>query len=346
MSLLATLTGFTQAKTDWSLITPDPDFNTTMVIYTILAILVTIVQFLHCCAVIGETIEGGLGTRTFVLLFPGLLSLLALYILRAYFLTHYHSTTHLSRAVYAMLYFTEQFSNIMIAASTMILLHCAEREWYENVIIFCIRKGFATILIVAWMTLVVAQTILYRQPADAVHNALLTIALYQGRLTHAIIGFYNLVTLDITISSFVLWIRVNKLRAAETEMDQRVRALFFIAPLLAIRSLVLLIVHVISLVSVPDHLVNKIWNLIFFGWLMLDPTLCYVALYILLRCSQVPPPIRFREIVAAIFAFIGDLLEACCASCGTETNHSNGRSVSPFHHWHQNNPHLPPMTTR
>ncbi|KAJ7599511.1 hypothetical protein C8J56DRAFT_1094409 [Mycena floridula] len=310
MLLLATLTGFTHAETDWSLITPDSGINTTIVIYTILAILATVVQFLHCCAAMGGTMEAGLGKWSFILLFPGLLSLLALYILRAYFLTHYHSTVHFSRAVYAMLYFTEQFSNIMIAASTMVLLYCAEREWYENVVIFCVRKGFGAISIVAWMTLVVAQTILYHQPANEDHNALLTTALYQDHLTHAIMGFYNLVTLDIAISSFVLWIRVNKLRAAETEMDQRFRALSFITPLLAIRSLALLIIHAISLVSVPDHLVNKLWNLIFFGWLILDPTVCYLALYILLDSSQVPPPIRFRDIAAVSLTLVRGLFKA------------------------------------
>ncbi|KAJ7599445.1 hypothetical protein C8J56DRAFT_881884 [Mycena floridula] len=265
MSLLATLTGFTHAKTDWSLITPDSDYNAAMVIYTILAILVTIVQFLHCCAAVNGTME--------------------------------------------------QFSNIMIAASTMVLLYCAEREWYENVIILCVRKGFGAILILAWIILIVAQTILYHQPADEAYNSLLTIALYQDHLTHAIIGFYNLVTLDIAISSFVLLIRVNKLRAAETEMDQwkRVRALFLIAPLLAIRSLGLLMVHIISLVSVPDHLVNTIWNLIFFGWLILDPTLCYIALDILLHSSQVPPPIRFRDIVVASWRLF---ISLCYLICG------------------------------
>ncbi|KAJ7578110.1 hypothetical protein C8J56DRAFT_969032 [Mycena floridula] len=289
MSLLAALAGLTHAKTDWSLVTPDPHANTTVVIYTIIVIVVTIGQLLHCFAAMVRTVEGGLGRRYFVLLFPGLLSRLALYSLRIYFLTYYRSTTHSSRAVYAMLYFTEQFSNIMITVSAMVLLYRAEHKRYGNVTILRVRKGIEPILIVTWMTLVVAQTILYHQPADENHNAVLSLllALNQDhlRVTYAIIGFYNLITLDIAISSFVL-------QTAETEMDQHVKALSF-TRLLVIRSLVLLIIHVISLVSVPDHLVKTIWYLIFFGWLMLDPTLCYIALVLLLQSSQAPSPLRF-----------------------------------------------------
>ncbi|KAJ6556057.1 hypothetical protein B0H19DRAFT_1151860 [Mycena capillaripes] len=179
-------------------------------------------------------------------------------------------------------------------------------------------------MVVAWLALVVAQTILYRPPSDVDHNALLTIALYQDKLTHAIIGFYNLVTLEIAVSSFVLWIYARKHREPESEKDHRTNILFFITILLAIRSLSLLVVHVLSFVSIPPHLVNAIWNVIFVGWLMLDPTLCYAALYALLRTSGVKPPIKFRQIVQVCW----EVIMAClaCLSClcgcchgGTET---------------------------
>ncbi|KAJ7915405.1 hypothetical protein B0H13DRAFT_2324354 [Mycena leptocephala] len=285
LAILANAPGITHAKTDWPTITPDSDLNTTMVVYTVLATVVTIVQFLHCfAAVVG--MEAGLGKRTFTVLFPGLMSLLALYILRSYFLTHYNnSPAHLSRAIYAMLYFTEQFSNILIATSTMALLYWTERDWYKNKIILATRKD---------------------------HNALLTIDLYQHKLTHAIIGFYNVVTIDISISSFVLWIYGRKYRESEAEKDQRTNSLLLITPLLAIRSLLLLVVHVLSLVSIPPHLVNTIWTVIYGGWLMLNPTLCYAALYTLLLVSGAEPPIRFRHIALACWAII-----VACFSCVT-----------------------------
>ncbi|KAJ7851449.1 hypothetical protein B0H13DRAFT_2674177 [Mycena leptocephala] len=342
VTILASLTGVTHAKTDWSTVTPIPYVNMTMMIFTVLAIVVTIVQSLHCIAA-ASGVDVGRGKRLFVVLLPGLVSLLALYILRAYFLTHYHPTTHLSRALYAMLYFTEQFSNIMIAASTMALLHYTERDWYEITIGLRIRTALRTLLVVAWLALVIAQTVIYRPPSDVDHNALLTIALYQDRLTHAIIGVYNFITLDIAISSFVLWIHVRKREspdpesgpdkrlsefpepesgpensisefvgpesgsdhhasecpAPEPEQETRHKFLLFAASLLAIRALALLVVHVISVLSIPAHLVTVIWNVILFGWLVLDPTLCYAALYALLRASRVPAPLQFRWIVVA-----------------------------------------------
>ncbi|KAJ7264768.1 hypothetical protein C8J57DRAFT_407389 [Mycena rebaudengoi] len=318
MAILAILAGVTHAKTDWSILkTPDSGLNAAMVVYTILAIVVTIVQFLHCLAAVWKK-EAGLGQRTFDVLLPGLVSLLALYILRAYFLTHYNHDTHLPRAIYAMLYFTEQLSNILIAASTIVLLYCAERDWYQNTTILRVRKGLALLFVVAWLALVVAQTIVYGQPSDVDHNALLTIAVYQNRLTHAIIGFYNLITLDIAISSFVLWIHARKRPDPEAGPDQRIRLLLFITSLLALRSLALLVVHVLSLVTIPRHIVSTVWNVIYIFWLMVDPTLSYVALYALLRASQVPPPIRFRTIAQicgaialACFAVVFGILKAC-----------------------------------
>ncbi|KAF7336368.1 hypothetical protein MVEN_02185300 [Mycena venus] len=287
-----------------------------MVIFTVLAIVVTVVQFLHCfTAVVG--MEAGLGKRPFVVLFPGLVSLLALYILRAYILTHYNnSSSHLSRAIYAMLYFTEQFSNILIAASTMIFLYRTERDWYQNTVILAVRKGLGLLFLAAWLALVVAQTITYRLPSDVDHNALLTIALYQDKLTHAIIGFYNLVTLDIAVSSFVLWIHARKYWEPESEKDhhQHTNTLLLITHLLAIRSLFLLVVHILSLVSIPPHLVNTVWTVIFVGWLMLDPTLCYAALYALLRASGIEPPIRFRQIVLVCGGIV-----VACFSCVSST---------------------------
>ncbi|KAJ7206880.1 hypothetical protein GGX14DRAFT_567972 [Mycena pura] len=308
--ILASVAGITNAnlKTEWYMITPDPDLDTTMMVYTVLAIVVTIVQFLHCLAVVVH-MEAEPGKHTFAVLFAGLVSLLALYTLRAYFLTHYNTATHLSRPIYAMLYFTEQFSNIMITFSTMILLRWAEGDWYKNAIILRVRKGLGLLLVVAWLALVVAQTIMYRPPTDVDHNALLTVALYQDRLTDAIIAFYNLVTLDIAISSFVLWIHVRKLPEPDSGPDHRIKILLLISPLLAIRTLALVVVHVVSLVSIPAHLVNTIWDIILVRWLVLDPTLCYAALYALLRASGVPFPIQFKTIVAACLAIVGALLK-------------------------------------
>ncbi|KAJ7224724.1 hypothetical protein B0H12DRAFT_1077968 [Mycena haematopus] len=318
-AVLASVAGVAHAKTDWSTITPDSIPNTTMVIFTVLATVVTIVQFLHCFAVV-VGMEAGLGKRTFTVLFPGLVSLLALYILRAYFLTHYnHSPSHLSRAIYAMLYFTEQFSNILIAASAMAFLYSHERDWYEYTVLLAVRNGLRFLFLVAWLALVVANTIVYRPPSDVDHNALLTIALYQDTLTHAIIGFYNLITLDIAVSSFVLWIHARKYREPESDKDpaSHINTLLFVTLLLAIRSLSLLVVHILSLVSIPPHLANTIWTVIVVLWLMADPTLCYAALYALLRASGVEPPIQFRLIVQlclgiifACFACVGKTVEA------------------------------------
>ncbi|KAJ7021383.1 hypothetical protein C8F04DRAFT_1241413 [Mycena alexandri] len=309
--LLTVFTGVAHAKTDWSIITPDSDLNTSMVIYTILAVAVTVVQSIHGLAAVGK-MEAGLGRRTFVFLLPGLVSLLALYILRTYFLIHYNST-HFPRAFYAMLYFTEQFSNILIAVSTMILLYCTERDWYQNTVILRARKGLGFLIILGWLGLVVAQAALYRQPSDVDHNPLLTIALYQDELTHAIIGFYNFVTLDIALSAFILWIHARRRPDPEAGADPRIKILLLITALLAIRSLALLVVHVISIVSIPTHLANTIWNLIFCGWLMLDPTLCYIALYALLHSSQVEPPIKFRVIVATCCIVAAGVLKTVLA---------------------------------
>ncbi|KAJ7230769.1 hypothetical protein C8J57DRAFT_1386884 [Mycena rebaudengoi] len=350
VTMLASLAGVTHAKTDWSMVTPIPYLTMTMMIFTVLAIVVTIVQSFYCLAAV-RGVDVGRGKRLFIVLLPGLVSLLALYILRAYFLTHYHPTTHYnpithsSRALYAMLYFTEQFSNIMIAASTMALLHYTERDWYEITISLRIRTALRTLLVAVWLALVIAQTVMYRPPSDVDHNALLTIALYQNRLAHAIIGVHNFVSLDIAISSFVLWIHVRKSESQspdlesgpdnrlsefpepesgpennlievagpgsrsdhhateypdpESEQEIRHKFLLFAASLLAIRALALLVMHVISVVPIPAHLVTVIWNVILFGWLVLDPTLCYAALYILLRASGLPNPFQFRWIVAA-----------------------------------------------
>jgi hypothetical protein len=196
------------------------------VVYTVLAIVVTIVQFLHCFTAVVR-MEPGLGKQTFAVLFSGLVSLLALYILRAYFLTHYNNyRSHSSRPIYAMLYFTEQFADILITTSTMVLLYWTERDWYKNTIILAVRKGRGSLVVVAWLALVVAQMILSRPSSDVDHNALLTIAFYQDnlKLTLAIIAFYNLLTLDIAVSSFVLWMYARKYREPESEND-RVRAL-------------------------------------------------------------------------------------------------------------------------
>jgi hypothetical protein len=213
--LISVLAGVAHAKTDWSLITPDPDINTTMVVYTILAIVVTVVQFLHCLAAVCG-MEAGFGRRTFVVLLPGLVSLLALYILRAHLLIHYNHS-HLSRAIYAMLYFSEQLSNILIATSTMVILCAAERDWYQNATLLGVRKAVGLLFVIAWLALVVAQTIMYHPPSDVDHNAILSIALYQDNLTHVIIGFYNIVTLDITLSSFFLWIHTRNPKGADPE---------------------------------------------------------------------------------------------------------------------------------
>ncbi|KAJ7476478.1 hypothetical protein FB451DRAFT_1460567 [Mycena latifolia] len=349
VTILASLAGVTHAKTDWSMVTPIPYLTMTMMIFTVLAIVVTTVQSFHCIAA-ARGVDVGCGKRLFVILLPGLVFLLALYILRAYFLTHYHPTTHSSRALYAMLYFTEQFSNIMIAASTMALLHYIERDWYEITISLRIRTTLRTLLVAAWLALVIAQTVMYRPPSDVDHNALLTIALHQDRLAHAIIGVYNFVSLDIAISSFMLWIHVRKRESQspdpesgpenrlselpepesgpenslrelagpesgsdhhaseypdpESEQETRHNFLLFAASLLAIRALALLVMHVISVVSIPAHLVTVIWNVILFGWLVLDPTLCYAALYILLRASGLPAPLPFRWIVVACAAVV------------------------------------------
>ncbi|KAF7339114.1 hypothetical protein MVEN_01988100 [Mycena venus] len=227
-----------------------------------------------------------------------------------------------------MLYFTEQFSNILIATSTMVFLYWTERNWYKNTMILAVRNALGLLMVVAWLALVVAQTILYRPPSDVDHNGLLTIALYQDQLTHAIIGFYNLVTLDIAVSSFVVWIYARKYREPESEKDHHTNIFLLITLLLAIRSLSILVVHILSLVSIPPHLVNTIWTVIFVGLLMLDPTLCYAALYALLRASGVKPPIKFRQIVLVC----GVIITAClsclsCLSCcceGWTTNEDSG----------------------
>ncbi|KAJ7205613.1 hypothetical protein C8J57DRAFT_1405481 [Mycena rebaudengoi] len=332
-------------KTDWSMVTPIPYLTMTMMIFTVLAIVVTIVQSFYCLAAV-RGVDVGRGKGLFIVLLPGLVSLLALYILRAYFLTHYHPTTHYNPITH------HPFSNIMIAASTMALLHYTERDWYEITISLRIRTALRTLLVAVWLALVIAQTVMYRPPSDVDHNALLTIALYQNRLAHAVIGVYNFVSLDIAISSFVLWIHVRKSESQspdlesgpdnrlsefpepesgpengkltpvrtfiefagpgsgsdhhateypdpESEQETRHKFLLFAASLLAIRALALLVMHVISVVPIPAHLVTVIWNVILFGWLVLDPTLCYAALYILLRASGLPNPFQFRWIVAA-----------------------------------------------
>ncbi|KAJ7723231.1 hypothetical protein B0H16DRAFT_1888085 [Mycena metata] len=359
LATLSSLAGVSHAKTDWTMVTPFPDVNLAIMIFTVLAIVVTIVQCLHCISAASEVVVGR-GKHLFVVLLPGLVSLLALYILRAYFLTHYHPTTHLSRAVYAMLYFTEQFATVTIAASTMALLHYTERDWYETTIGLQIRKGLRTLLIATWLALVIAQTVMYRPPSDVDHNALLTIALYQDRLTHAIIGIYNFFSLDIAISSLLLWIHVREREykdpesgpeerfsefpepefepensvsefvdpesgsdhhtgespAREHERETRHKFLLFAAVLLAIRALALLVVHIISIASIPAHLVTAIWNVILFGWLVLDPTLCYAAVYALLRASRVPAPLQFRWIVVACAAVAAAAAVAAVALVG------------------------------
>ncbi|KAJ7264759.1 hypothetical protein C8J57DRAFT_1512111 [Mycena rebaudengoi] len=57
------LNGATHAETDWSVLkAPDSDLNTTVVVSTVLAIVVTIVQFLHCLAAAWKK-ETGLGEQ-------------------------------------------------------------------------------------------------------------------------------------------------------------------------------------------------------------------------------------------------------------------------------------------
>jgi hypothetical protein len=85
---------------------------------------------------------------------------------------------------------------------------------------------------------------------------------------------------------------------------QRIKFLLLITAVLTIRSLALLVVHVLSLVTIPVHLVSAVRIVIYIGWIMVDPTLCYVALYALLYASRVPPPIRFRIIAAACAALV------------------------------------------
>ncbi|KAJ7257306.1 hypothetical protein C8J57DRAFT_1343017 [Mycena rebaudengoi] len=323
VTMLASLAGVTHAKTDWSMVTPIPYLTMTMMIFTVLAIVVTIVQSFYCLAAV-RGVDVGRGKRLFIVLLPGL------------------------------------FSNIMIAASTMALLHYTERDWYEITISLRIRTALRTLLVAVWLALVIAQTVMYRPPSDVDHNALLTIALYQNRLAHAVIGVYNFVSLDIAISSFVLWIHVRKSESQspdlesgpdnrlsefpepesgpennliefagpgsgsdhhateypdpESEQETRHKFLLFAASLLAIRALALLVMHVISVVPIPAHLVTVIWNVILFGWLVLDPTLCYAALYILLRASGLPNPFQFRWIVAAcavVVAAVVLMVSAC-----------------------------------
>jgi hypothetical protein len=118
-----------------------------------------------------------------------------------------------------MLYFTEHFSNILIAASTMLLLYSTECDWYQNGIIHRVRNGLRLLSVVAWLALVVAETIKYHPPPDVAHNAIMTIALSQGRLTNPIIGFYNFVTLDIAISSDLLGMYARKHQDREADPD-------------------------------------------------------------------------------------------------------------------------------
>ncbi|KAJ7856994.1 hypothetical protein B0H13DRAFT_2357140 [Mycena leptocephala] len=96
--------------------------------------------------------------------------------------------------------------------------------------------------------------------------------------------------------------------------NQHTKTLLLVALLLLIRSLSLLIVHILALISIPPHLVNTIWTVIFVGWIMADPTLCYAALYALLRASGVKPPIQFRHIILLCLGLI-----LACFACATKT---------------------------
>jgi hypothetical protein len=218
MEILAILAGVTHAKTDWSTATPDSGLNTATVVYTI-ATIIFMLGLVQGCIEGLRGMHAELGPATFVVLLPGLVCLLALYSLRIYFLIRYSHDPNLSRAIYAMLYFTEHFSNILIAASTMLLLYSTECDWYQNGIIHRVRNGLRLLSVVAWLALVVAETIKYHPPPDVAHNAIMTIALSQGRLTNPIIGFYNFVTLDIAISSDLLGMYARKHQDREADPD-------------------------------------------------------------------------------------------------------------------------------
>ncbi|KAJ7021381.1 hypothetical protein C8F04DRAFT_1141225 [Mycena alexandri] len=296
---LLSLTGIAHAETDWSRIAPNSHVYTTLVMLTILAIILTALQFLHCLAALWAK-DTQIRKQGLVILLPGLVSLLALYILRTYFLIHYNST-HFPRAFYTMLYFTEQFSTILVAVSTMVLLYYTEHDWYQDtIVILRVKQGIESLLVGAWLALVVAQTITYQQPSDVDHNPLLTVVLYQPKLTHIIIGLYTFISIDVALSSFMLWLHARK--RLDLEEQNHVKTLLLITPLLAIRALILLALHFVPLISIPPTLVKTIWIFLFLGWILLDPALCYVALYTLLHSSQVPAPIRFRSFTWAPLA--------------------------------------------
>lgn len=71
--------------------------------------------------------------------------------------------------------------------------------------------------------------------------------------------------------------------------------------ILAVRSLALLIVHVLSLVSIPAHLVRTIAYVISIGWFILVPTLCSAAVFPLLRARwTIMPMTQVRRTVTVV----------------------------------------------
>lgn len=165
-------------------------------------------------------LEPGQMRRIFIMLMPGLTFLLAFYVMLSCYFTNFptvnvitKSPPTLSRIFYAFLYFTENFANILLAISTMALLHFAERDWYQNrVIIMWIRRAVGLMVIIGWLAMVVVYTTMYTPPQIVAKNALLTLLVYKPNLmiSHAIVGCFNFVSLDIAISSLVLRLHVNK----------------------------------------------------------------------------------------------------------------------------------------
>lgn len=73
-----------------------------------------------------------------------------------------------------------------------------------------------------------------------------------------------------------------------------------IAGLLLVRSLTAIVIHVLAIIPIQRAVIQPIYVVLLLGWLVLMPLLLYGAIYAYLRYSDVPAPLRFRVVLAAI----------------------------------------------
>lgn len=199
------------------------DHKITTIVYTILAVTVTLLQAMHCIKIVMR-LEPGQDRRIFVSLIPGLACILGFYVMLACYLTNFPSATAittslptLSRIFYSFLYLNENLANILLTLSTLVILHYAEMDYYPNrVLLTYIRRAVTAIVVAAWLVMVGVQTTMYQPPKIIANNATLTLLVYKPNLmiSHAIVACFNLVTLDIGISSIMVW-----LHAAEQQIS-------------------------------------------------------------------------------------------------------------------------------